>query len=313
MKRKRMIFVLTGGLGNQLFQLNFVDYLQRTQQIEVSLETSLGRPKSKKLFPDCFDFGLPCEVLPNRYSSIASKSIGFMLRIGYAPRSIEKNLIFRVLATIAASTILSFHFRKLLVVATPNDLGFDQNFQPRFKRVITMGYFQSFKYFEKNSEVHSFRKSPESQQISKYRELAQLEQPLIIHVRRGDYGNEDNFGMLGPNYYSDAINKIESILPYEKIWLFSDEPEKALSLFSITQRSKIRVIEEVDECPSHTLEVMRLGTSYIIANSTFSWWAAKSAYSTSPPVAAPLTWFKGMNSPTDLIPESWHLIKSDFL
>lgn len=313
MKRKKMIFVLTGGLGNQLFQLNFVNYLQRTQQIEVSLDTSLGRPRSKNLFPDSFDFGLPCEVLPNKYSSIASKSIGFMLRVGYAPKSIEKTRIFKVLATIAASIILSFHFRKLMVVVTPNDLGFDQNFQPRFKRIVTMGYFQSYKYSEKTSEVHSFRRVPESQQISKYRELAQLERPLIIHVRRGDYGNEDNFGMLGPNYYSDAINKIESILPNGKIWLFSDEPEKALSLFSTAQRNKIRVIEEVDDFPSHTLEVMRFGSSYIIANSTFSWWAARSAYSSSPPVVAPLTWFKGMNSPKDLTPASWHLIKSDFL
>jgi hypothetical protein len=313
MKREKMIFVLTGGLGNQLFQLNYVDYLQRTQQIEVSLDTSLGRPRSKKLFPDSFNFGIPCEVLPNKHSSIASKSIGFMLRMGYAPRSIEKTLIFKVLATIAASIILSFHFRKLLVVATPNDLGFDQNFQPRFKRLITMGYFQSYKYSEKTTEGHSFRKSPESQKISKYRELAQLEQPLIIHVRRGDYGNEDNFGLLGPSYYSEAINKIESIVPNGKIWLFSDEPETALTLFSTEQRSKIRVIEEVDDCPSHTLEVMRFGSSYIIANSTFSWWAARSAYNSSAPVAAPSTWFKGMKSPADLIPISWHVIKPDFL
>jgi hypothetical protein len=208
---------------------------------------------------------------------------------------------------------LSFHFRKILVVATPNDLGFDPKFLPRYKRIITMGYFQSYKYSKIMAESHTFRKSPESQLISKYREMARVEQPLVIHVRRGDYGHEDNFGMLGPNYYSESIKKIESILPNGKIWLFSDEPEQALTLFSAEQIGKIRVIEEVDDCPSHTLEVMRFGSSYIIANSTFSWWAAKSAYSFSPPVVAPATWFKGMNSPTDLIPRSWHLIKPDFL
>lgn len=313
MNRKKMIFVLTGGLGNQLFQLNFVDYLQRTQQVEVMLDTSLGRPRSKKFLPDSFDFGLPCEVLPNKYSAVASKSIGYMLRVGYSPRPCEKYLIIRTLANIAASAILSYHFRKILVVATPGDLGFDPNFEPRFKRTITMGYFQSYKYSEETSESQTFRMSPESQEISKYRELARIEQPLIIHVRRGDYGNEDNFGMLGPDYYSESIEKIQSITPIGKIWLFSDEPEKALTLFSSEQRSKIRVIEEVDDSPSHTLEVMRFGSSYIIANSTFSWWAAKSAYNSTPPVVAPEIWFKGMNAPVDLVPRSWHLIKPDFL
>jgi hypothetical protein len=143
--------------------------------------------------------------------------------------------------------------------------------------------------------------------------MAKTEKPIIVHVRRGDYSSEDNFGLLGKKYYEFAISKIEMLTGSSKIWLFSDEPQTALKLISEKRRKQVRMIEEVEQSSARTLEVMRLGTGYVIANSTFSWWAAQSAYKKNAPVVAPSTWFKKQKSPRDIIPKSWILIDPDFL
>jgi hypothetical protein len=56
---------------------------------------------------------------------------------------------------------------------------------------------------------------------------------------------------------------------------------------------------------AETLEIMRLGKAYIIANSTFSWWGAMLSKSENPLVICPDIWFKSQAEPLDLIPSSW--------
>jgi hypothetical protein len=309
-----IILVLTGGLGNQLFQIQFLRSLQAKKKCNIYIDISLGSPRGKDGIPDAFEFGMPWPVLDKKNSYYASKVIGYLLRSGYAPTKIEKVSLFRFLIKVTASAILSIHYKKFLLASTPCDLGYDVSFNPKSKNVLTMGYFQSYRYLgNKTENFNAFRTSPESDLILEYRKMAKTEKPIIVHVRRGDYSSEDNFGLLGKKYYEFAISKIEILTGSSKIWLFSDEQQTALELISEKRRKQVRIIQEVEHSSARTLEVMRLGTGYVIANSTFSWWAAQSAYEKNAPVVAPSIWFKKQKSPRDIIPKSWILIDPDFL
>ena len=311
---KKIIIVLTGGLGNQLFQMQFAKHIQSKKNCKIYFDIALGKPRGENDTPDSFHFGMPGEVIKSRKSKSASKVIGYILRSSYAPTRFEKIELHRFFAKFFASIILSIHFRTFITALSPRDLGFDKGFDPNVKNLITMGYFQTYLFSDKNvREKNTFSICPKSDLIDFYKNLAEIEKPLIVHVRRSDYSSEENFGLLGPKYYERAIDEVLTQIDSSKIWLFSDDPEIAITLLPERYQDRVRIIEEVDNSPANTLEVMRFCTGYVVANSTFSWWAAFSSYLENSVVAAPELWFKNMNPPNNLIPSSWIKIDSDFL
>ena len=97
--------------------------------------------------------------------------------------------------------------------------------------------------------------------------------------------------------------------PISEISVFSDEPEAALKLLPLNYFDRIKVEENAEESPLRTLCRMRGYESYVLANSTFSWWAAYT--STVRNVYVPDPWFVVGDSPVELLPESWTKIKRD--
>jgi hypothetical protein len=85
------ILFLTGGLGNQLFQLSFGIAMTRG---DLLLELNLGSPRcNSKGIPDLMDFKLPDNVTPlvSKDSRFMSRLVGYNLRIAVVPRKIEKS------------------------------------------------------------------------------------------------------------------------------------------------------------------------------------------------------------------------------
>jgi hypothetical protein len=142
--------------------------------------------------------------------------------------------------------------------------------------------------------------------IDHYIDLANLDQPLIMHVRLGDYSNFKNLQVISEDYFSRSINAIEanSLVAVKKIWIFSNDPEKAKEFLP----ERISSISETIETYSDEFldfQIMRLGDMYIISNSTFSWWAAKLSFCKNPIVVAPNTWFNDQKQPKNLLPKEW--------
>jgi len=310
---KKLTVVLTGGLGNQLFQIQFARYVKKQTNCEIFFDIALGKPRGADGIPDALRYGIPGKILDSKYSELASRSVAYVMRSSFSPRKIEKYTFIKIITRLLASVVVSVHFKRCLLVSAPKDLGHDPLFWPKQRSVLTMGYFQTFKYFElASNQEEIFLETPESQQIRYFKNLSNKEKPLVVHVRLGDYLLEESFGVLGVEYYSRAIAEVTSFVNVGKIWLFSDEPKKALLLIPEKWHSQVRIIEEIDGSPANTLEIMRFGHAYVIANSSFSWWAAYSSYEGNVPIIAPLTWFKGMPSPNALIPKSWVRVDSDF-
>tara|TARA_R110002096_G_scaffold269563_2_gene463414 strand:+ start:2200 stop:2913 length:714 start_codon:yes stop_codon:yes gene_type:complete len=163
---------------------------------------------------------------------------------------------------------------------------------PKGDNVTLHGYFQSEKHF---SDYEAGLREEFTLRNPKYPE--ELDDDYIgIHVRRGDYLNHPTIHpTCSMEYYEEAL----SMLPDRPVKVFSDDPKWCAKnfkgdRFEISQRDFMEDFELLSKCNYH-----------IIANSSFSWWAAW--LSNSKKVIAPDKWFgpRGPGNAKDIIPTSW--------
>lgn len=301
---------LTGGLGNQLFQ--FAAALSLANGNDIIIESKNGAPRlNLEGEPDLASFLLPPKVTFLRSPKakwIASKATGFSLRQGVSPTKYEQLAFIRIITKFSASLINSVSLKKLIRINLNSGVGYDERIKPN-KHQLLIGYFQTYRYAEQPT-VHKYlqeiKLKKKSRSVDDYKEISKTEKPLVVHIRLGDYKLENSFGILTKAYYKNAIDELWALGEYKRIWIFSDEPREAIKMLDQSLLDFVRIIPEVENSAALTLEVMRYGAGYIIANSSFSWWGAYLSYAKSPQVIAPNPWFIGQSEPIDLIPPLWH-------
>ena len=306
---KKTIISLTGGLGNQLFQL--AAGLSAAQSEELILEWNLGRPRlNKHGMPEIASFLLPTNVGLGRKRKknwLAGKSTGYMLRMGFEPKSFEKFSVYFSFTRTLASIVISIYFKNFYKIFPARKHGFHV-LSDGAKGNLIVGYFQSYKWASQHGVLESLQSltiSRDNSKLAEMKSLALIEKPLIVHVRLGDYKNETSFGILPSTYYERSIRRMWESGLYKKIWVFSDEPELAKGILTFLPSENLRWIEEIDDSASLTLEVMRYGHGYVIGNSTFSWWGAFLSVTVNAKVLAPEPWFRNLPTPEELIPPHW--------
>jgi hypothetical protein len=131
------------------------------------------------------------------------------------------------------------------------------------------------------------------------------DKPLVVHIRLTDYRNEPLFGIPSREYYGNAISQQMRKGNFNKIWLFSDEPDSAQQYIPEEFQSQVVNISAENSGTVDTFEAMRLGKGFVIANSSFSWWGAYLANDKNAPIVYPNPWFSGMPNPRLLCPPSW--------
>lgn len=126
-----------------------------------------------------------------------------------------------------------------------------------------------------------------------------------VHVRRGANPvnpNEPKYSenpfyvdLCSTDYYECAM----ALFPGEKFVIFSDDPEYCKQRF---KGEDIQVMEKGDEVEDFNL--LASAKHQIIANSSFSWWAAYLNPNPSKTVVAPKSWYSDGINRTKL-PPSW--------
>ncbi len=305
---------LTGGLGNQIFQLASGLSFPNSKII---LETNIGRPrKNKSGVAEISSFNLPNNVSfssATKESRLLSKALGYGLRMGIAPRWYEKSIIYSILVNFSAELVYFFTNKKWIKIVFANDVGFFPI--PKFKKVLLVGYFQS--YLWPNSEnakksLMSLNLKEPSIMLENLHKLSEIERPLVVHVRLGDYLLEESFGVPSAQYYRDAVNELWNSGVFSKIWVFSDDLKQAKSKIPEELLTHCSWIGEVDESAAATLQAMRYGKGYVLANSSFSWWGCFLSMESNPPVIAPKPWFKSPPVPSEVTPPNWNLLPADY-
>ena len=316
MKKVRIVIPLSGGLGNQLFQLSLALMLKNSGY-SISLDTKLGRPRQNHLNQPEVASLLPSGFLQSTSNkpgaSFVSKCNGYVMRMTLAPRRYENSRIIRFLIRYIAELATSIYLGGRFHTWSAPDLGYCK-IPDTQKNLLINGYFQTYRWASVGgifSALGELQPNERSLVRENYEKIAQEERPLIVHIRLGDYTEEHRFGSLGIDYYATALFRIWDSEKFGKIWVFSDEIEKASKLIPLEFHDKIRWIQDIDGSTAQTFQLMRFGHGYIVANSTFSWWAAFLSYNDSAKVICPEPWFKLLQDPADLIPLHWTRISAN--
>lgn len=154
------------------------------------------------------------------------------------------------------------------------------------------GFFQSEKYFENSQDIIQSLLTPRIGYGIQYNYTS-------IHVRRGDYLNlQKEYAQLGMDYYNRAMQMVSS----KHYIIFSDDINWCKSNFRGDN-----IIFSEGKSPVNDLAMMLSCEHNIIANSSFSWWAAYLNKNPSKIVIAPQNWFGPAlpHNTKDLIPEKW--------
>jgi hypothetical protein len=314
----KVLVQITGGLGNQLFQfaagLSMVD----GDPNRLVIEQKLGKPRSaSKGTADIFGFTWPhsintIQVNQSRVSDFMSRVTGYCLRMGVKPSNLESKKFVKSTILSLASLLISIFLKKRTNVVIGSGVGYsklDNNYSDPY----LVGYFQSYRYAEMNRQYLLKAKIQSAGPELKELNLAAIEElPLVVHLRFGDYLLEENFGIPSREFYSTGIRKLINRGSCKSIWVFSDDLPKAREKLDLKELLPIRWINSVDDSVVATLQAMRLGRAYVIANSTFSWWAAYLSLNPNVEVIAPSPWFMGMEDPEELIPPNWEQLDAGY-
>lgn len=313
-KKSKIALSLTGGLGNQLFQL--AAGLGLSKGGLLILSTRYGKPRNNENDDaEIFSFHLPEQVVVDKSSKsnrIMQKLAGFLLRVGAAPRRFEKCIVFDLMLRIVGFIAFSIECKKMVNVIYSKNIGYSK-MRIDSARTLLFGYFQTYKWANDpivKQSMMSIHARNGAQVVDKFRRLAAIEKPLVVHVRLGDYLTEKDFGIPSRNYYKQSIKHMLHEGKYSKIWLFSDDIEMAQEYLVGLQKAQIRYFSQVKYSTSETFEIMRLGFGYVIANSSFSWWAAFLCKNSNVEVIAPDPWFIRIPEPNKLIPVNWKRFNS---
>ena len=128
---------------------------------------------------------------------------------------------------------------------------------------------------------------------------------IMIHIRLTDYLSADSLSHLDDQYYLSALSELqqEDCTEYK---IFTDGTQKELNTnFRFADIS--RVVDTTSLSAWQVLKLMSNYDAFIIANSSFSWWAASLKVNNSAKVVAPKHWFTE-NSPKGIHDPGWILI-----
>lgn len=287
--------VLSGGLGNQIFQYAAGRALALKHSTNLVLNLSLLHALDSSVTPRSYELGsfrVVCdlELKPPLLIRWGCKKLMWFLGLLYP--------------------------RKFYIEKRPS---YDSTFLLQPNGVTLFGYWQSYIYFSDISKQLMSELQP-SKPLSK-KSIEVLDEinsskSIAIHVRRGDYVSNSEalsfHGLMPLNYYTDAIAFALAKFPDATFFIFSDDQDWCKKNLALEKACFID--HNHVENSWEDLVLMSKCGHHIIANSSFSWWAAWMAdnhqEAANHLVIAPRNWFKKAQeiNTADRFPPHWVLL-----
>lgn len=287
---------LIGGLGNQLFQY--------------ALGRSLAIKRNDRL---CLN--------------LEALSPSFTIGTFPPPTTRDYGLdVFNIAAEIITLEQLQTERANVIWTLTESGCGFFPEVlgESQYHRNLGLiGWWQSEKYFLEHAETirndFQFKADYESPYARSLVEEIAQPNSVCIHVRRTDVLKATNLkGPMELEYYTRAIEAIRERVPDARAFVFSDDINWCKKELSLSIPTTFASSADPDQLhPADDLYLMSLCKHFVIANSTYSWWAAWLGGYVGKVIVAPRRWYRNEGSPSlssnptsylnsiDLVPQSW--------
>jgi glycosyl transferase family 11 len=186
---------------------------------------------------------------------------------------------------------------------------YDTRFDTLSGSIYLKGGWQCFRYFENAADIIRAELRPAAEPSAANREwLDRIRQTnsVGVHVRRGDYLSAEYLERIGvclPAYYTNAVKSIRARVDNPTFFIFSDD--LAWCRDNLAIEGMILVDANSADDPVNELRLMAACRHHIIANSSFSWWAAWLASHSEQVVIAPYPWMSGEPPLVDFLPDHW--------
>jgi len=307
--KKKNSVLLYGGLGNQLFQIAAGLYASNNTFLEIV--GKVGEPRlNLNGLPDALTFDLPQNSVYTQDENMCFHEKRFYLYLlkvsSHGFRDLKGKIVGRTLRPIY--TFLTFRRFPQQKLFLSNGVGFDDRLSMDLTNSLLIGCFHSYRWGANDivkSKMRSLTIGLEKSWLKELYEFSKDEKPIVVHIRRGDYRVIPELGYIGIDYFLTAINKMKLIYPHSRIWIFSDDFDFVKQSLPASLIQNARLIDNDQANAALNLQAMRYGHSYIISNSTFSWWGAFLSFNENATVMRPKFWFKTKPNPRDIFPEEW--------
>lgn len=268
--------LISGGLGNQMFQYAAAKALAKRLQTPLVLDLY---PLEKKTQSTARNYELGI------FNFEAEKKYTLKGKFFYKARPfIQKHRVF---------------FQRFGFYSDTTAILYQPDFESLKGNICLSGYFQNERYFEpiKKELYKDFTfNNPLDKRNGDIANRIQSEQSVAVHIRRGDYiTNKDaatNFVTCGKDYYEKAIEEIIEKVGKPVFYVFSEDFEWIKENITFEGYS-VHYIDWNKGVESYIdMQLMSMCKHNIIANSSFSWWAAWLNRNCEKIVMAPGKWFQ---------------------
>lgn len=279
----KVIAELTAGFGNQLFSYACAYSLAKKKHADLYINTYMA------------DNGM------SRKLGIDKLNITYQERITY---KYKKDILNRAIF----NKIRRHHAIgwKTKIYQEKQNYVYDSQLALQEGDIMLSGYWQTDKYFREYRKdlLQLFTPKQLSERAkATITEIHGMKNSVAVHIRRGDYLQVNAY--IGPEYFSDAMGVIEEKLGNVEYCFFSDDIDWVKEHFGEKENyhfiSGQEDMSDIDE-----FFCMVECEHDIIANSTFSWWAAYLNQNSEKIVLAPKVAMWG----GDFYPEEWITLES---
>ena len=280
---------LNGGLGNQMFQYAFGKSLESKFNCEVLYDKKCFKQK-----PDMYSLNIFMNMniqFANQFQIIMMQNFKKIV-----PKFLRRFLNLDKYTIREPKENYSYFYKNIFL----------NNYNRYF-----IGYFQNEKYFldiqDEIRKVFTFPPIRENDSFTKERaeKIKYAKNSVFIHIRRGDYVGLD--WQLDMDYYKKAVKIMQEKLENPKFFVFGATDLEFIK--NLDLGCEFENLSQIDSNPANHYEDMRLMSMCehgIIANSTYSWWAAWLSDYDGKIIIAPTPWVLGKD---DIIPNRWIKIK----
>jgi len=283
--------VSNGGLGNQLFEYAAVRAQAKRIGVGVEIDTRFYDQDAPK---DSKSFWL--QTLPIKARILRYQQSGPFAPNGFAIR-MQRKVIMRVRRRYDEKKI----FDK------------DPNFFKIGPNTVIRGFFQSLFYLLPRDEEIIAELDPwhaASPPVLDHTRAVAAGNFVSVHVRRTDYLDYKGFEVTEfPKYVAAAMELARSRLGQPRFLVFSDDIAWCKEQEMFQRQCDFIETNRFGANPCFDLLLMSSCAHHIIANSTFSWWAAWFSYRQDKLCILPKHWIHGLTAEAiGLIAPGWVVI-----